>query len=283
MSLADAEDSWGIEAYLATKAHLRPASKRRYEAALRALMDSCEQMGGLDPQGLTPQVLRKVVGREIMSRRSRATVDVELAALRGYLRFRGLPDQGVAVGRSGQRGRRLPRTISKQEMRERLDAGVSPAGLRDLAILELLYGSGLRVSEAAALDRSDLDRVRALVRVRSGKGAKARVVPASAICLERIDAYLAERSDSKGALFLGARGERIGVRAIYALVAKAIPGAHPHMLRHSFATHLLEGGADIRSIQELLGHSRLGTTEIYTHVSRAQLTEVYRDKHPRGR
>ncbi len=279
------EDPWEIEAYLASKAHLRPATKRRYQAALRGLKESCAQIGVDDPQGLTPQVLRKVVGRELVRRGSRATVDVELAALRGYLRFRGIPDQGVAAGRSGERGRRLPRTISKQELRERLEAApaAAPSGARDLAILELLYGSGLRVSEAAALDRSDLDFGRALVRIRSGKGGRARVVPVSSVCLERIASYLEERKDTKDPLFLGVRGERIGVRAIYALVAKAIPGAHPHMLRHSFATHMLEGGADIRSIQELLGHSRLGTTEIYTHVSRAQLTEVYREKHPRGR
>ncbi|THG31725.1 tyrosine recombinase XerC [Naasia lichenicola] len=173
-----------------------------------------------------------------------------------------------------------------------------PASLRDLAIVELLYASGIRVSELCGLDLQDLDleRLTALV---TGKGNKQRVVPFGVPAAKAVGAYLdrgravlasesAEASGAGSALFLGARGGRVGPRTIYRLVAgllAEVPGSGPsgpHALRHSAATHLLDGGADLRAVQELLGHASLGTTQIYTHVSAERLKAAYQQAHPRA-
>jgi len=160
---------------------------------------------------------------------------------------------------------------------------------RDLAIVELLYASALRVSELAGLDVRDVDLGRLTVRV-LGKGSKERVVPFGVPAKNAIAAWIdvREASIQNPALFLGARGGRIGTRAVYSLVAdllEALPGggpAGPHALRHTAATHLLDGGADLRAVQELLGHASLGTTQIYTHVSTERLKESYAMAHPRA-
>ncbi|BDZ38419.1 hypothetical protein GCM10025863_10330 [Microbacterium suwonense] len=174
--------------------------------------------------------------------------------------------------------------------------GGDPIALRDHAILELLYAAGIRVSELCGIDVDDVDLNRRTVRV-LGKGAKERVVPfgvpaAAALAgfLTRGRPALRTRNDGAAgpALFLGARGARIGPRTVYALVARVlgpIVGAEhvgPHALRHSAATHLLDGGADLRAVQEILGHASLGTTQIYTHVSAERLTATYRIAHPRA-
>jgi integrase/recombinase XerC len=181
------------------------------------------------------------------------------------------------------------------DSRARLATQGAPEALRDHAILELLYGSGMRVSELCGLDIDDIDQDRATARV-LGKGAKERVVPFGRPAREAIGAYvtrgrraLAARADTgTPAVFLGVRGRRMGPRAVYTLVAEAlgpIIGADavgPHALRHSAATHLLDGGADLRAVQEILGHASLGTTQIYTHVSSERLTATYRLAHPRA-
>jgi integrase/recombinase XerC len=161
-------------------------------------------------------------------------------------------------------------------------------GRRDRAILELFYASGLRLSELAGLDLDDINLSSKMVRV-LGKGNKERLVPFNSSTASAVRAYLRERNArDAGALFVNYRGTRLGVRSIdrivrrYALMAGTRPGISPHALRHSFATHLLQRGADLRVIQELLGHARLGTTERYTHVNAAQLLDVYRRSHPRA-
>ena len=170
-----------------------------------------------------------------------------------------------------------------------------PIALRDHAALELLYGAAIRVSELVGLDIADLDSERGAARV-LGKGSRERVVPFGAPAARALDAYvvrgrpaLAARAASPpSALLLGARGGRIGVRAVYELVSRTlapIVGAErvgPHALRHSAATHLLDGGADLRTVQEILGHASLGTTQIYTHVSSERLLATYRLAHPRA-
>ncbi len=168
--------------------------------------------------------------------------------------------------------------------------------LRDLAVVELLYAAAIRVSELVGVDVLDLDRGRLTVRV-LGKGGRERVVPfgvpradALEAWLERGRPVLAARSEQSEhtALFLGDRGARLGVRSAYRIVARVLqdlPGegpSGPHTFRHTAATHLLDGGADLRAVQELLGHASLGTTQIYTHVSSARLREVYRTAHPRA-
>ncbi|MEY9953851.1 site-specific recombinase XerD [Leifsonia sp. EB34] len=171
--------------------------------------------------------------------------------------------------------------------------GGEPASIRDVAVIEMLYAAGIRVSELTGLDVDDVDLERLTLRV-VGKGNKERVVPFGVPALRAIRRYLevarpalaAERSGP--ALLLGARGGRLGTRAVYQLVASLLadlPGggpAGPHTLRHTAATHLLDGGADLRAVQEILGHASLGTTQIYTHVSTERLKETYRIAHPRA-
>lgn len=172
----------------------------------------------------------------------------------------------------------------------------SPAGLRDRAILEVLYGCGLRASELVGLDLTDLDLADGVVRV-YGKGSKERLVPVGAIASGSLEAYLragrlqlrARRSlnADSGALFLNSRGGRLSRQAVFVIVrrygARVGLELHPHTLRHSFATHLLEGGADLRALQEMLGHSDISTTQIYTHVDRRHVREEYLSTHPRAR
>jgi integrase/recombinase XerC len=168
-----------------------------------------------------------------------------------------------------------------------------PAGVRDVAVLELLYATGIRVSELCGLDVDDLDRDRRVLRV-LGKGNKQRTVPAGAPAWRAIEAWLAgPRSalvtdESGPALFVGERGRRIDPRVVRRIVHRALalvdgaPDLGPHGLRHAMATHLLEGGADLRSVQEILGHASLATTQIYTHVSNERLRSAYQQAHPRA-
>jgi integrase/recombinase XerC len=163
--------------------------------------------------------------------------------------------------------------------------------VRDLAIVELLYASALRVSEVVGLELNDLDLGRLTVRV-TGKGSKERVVPFGVPAQRAIIDYQRHRHEllvePTNAVFLGARGKRIGTRTVYELIAgllAEIPGSGPsgpHTLRHTAATHLLDGGADLRSVQEMLGHASLGTTQLYTHVSAERLKDAYRTAHPRA-
>ena len=191
--------------------------------------------------------------------------------------------------------RSLPRVLKTGEAATlcELPPRDDPIGLRDRAVLELLYGSGLRVSELCGLDVHDVDLEAAAVMV-VGKGRKERRVPLSTRACAALDEYLRAargmllprkgESFHSAALFLNTRGGRLGVRSVRSLVTKYLDDRNvgPHTLRHSFATHLLDGGADLRSVQELLGHESLGTTQIYTHVSSERLRAVYERSHPRA-
>jgi integrase/recombinase XerD len=195
-----------------------------------------------------------------------------------------------------RRGRKLPTVLSVKQAERLLETvdGATPADLRDRAILEVLYGCGCRVSELCGLDVTDLDTGEATLLLR-GKGRKQRMVPVGEIALEFMSGYLASgRPRLLGkrptpALFLNQRGGRLSRVSVWNLIKKAGAAAglpeqlSPHTLRHSYATHLLEGGADLRVVQELLGHADIGTTEIYTHIDRAWLTEAWLEAHPRAR
>jgi integrase/recombinase XerC len=184
---------------------------------------------------------------------------------------------------------RLPSFLPKDESKGLLDAETeqSEAGLRDHALLELLYATGLRVAECCGLDLDDVDRRRGAVRV-MGKGGKERMVPAGDAALGALDAWLSVRGEGTGALFTNSRGGRLGTRSVHRIVKRRARAAGiarrvtPHTLRHTFATHMLGEGADLRLIQELLGHSRLTTTQRYTHVSPEHLMKVYDSAHPRA-
>lgn len=236
-------------------------------------------------------------GRRGVGRRSQAR---SLSALRSLFRYacqEGTLDADPAASvRSPKQSQQLPRHLRPGEVETLLEAadGTSPLELRDRALLELLYASGLRVSELASLDWQDLDLGARTLRV-LGKGGKERMVPfgrPAAVALDRWhEAWEEARAeDLEGEpVFLNYRGRRLGVRSVgriidrYVSKAAIASGVHPHTLRHTFATHLLEGGADLRSIQELLGHASLSTTQRYTHVEIDRLLATYRQAHPRAR
>ena len=217
----------------------------------------------------------------------------KLAAVRSLYRF--LARRGV-LRRNPARDVRAPRLARKlvtflpaDEAAALVDARglAGDARARDVAILEMLYATGLRVSELAGLDLDAIDREARTVRV-LGKGSKERMVPYGAPAARALDAYLARRATHRGPVFVNARGGRLSPRSIHTIVRRAARAAgvtrrvSPHTLRHTFATHLLDRGADLRMIQELLGHSRLSTTQRYTHVSTAQLLKTYDAAHPRA-
>ena len=228
------------------------------------------------------------------------TIARRVAAIRGFFRHQVLlgarDDNPAAELDLPRRARRLPRTLSAGEAERLIEAarGTSPRALRDSALLELLYGAGLRVGEAVALERASVDLDQRLVRC-IGKGGKERIVPVGRPAAEALRRYLARGRPyldrrHRPELFLNARGgglTRAGVflilRGIAAKAGLDPERVHPHLLRHSFATHLLEGGADLRSVQEMLGHADLATTELYTHVTDARRRALYFRAHPHAR
>ena len=228
------------------------------------------------------------------------TIARRLAAVRSFFRHQVLlgtrTDNPAATVELPKRRRKLPRTLSPAEVERLLDAaaGTTPRALRDRALAELLYGAGLRVSEAVSLDRQSVDLEHRLVRC-FGKGSKERVVPMGREAAEALRLYLSRgrphlEKSHRPELFLNARGGPL-TRAGVFLILRRLAGKagleperiHPHLLRHSFATHLLEGGADLRAVQEMLGHADLATTELYTHVSDRRRRELYFQAHPHAR
>ncbi len=233
---------------------------------------------------------------------SKATMARKSASLRSFTSWAhklGIldTDPGLRL-RTPKASRTLPTFVSKESLESifrRLDDGATldnPGGLRDLAMVEVLYATGIRVSELVGIDLQNIDFSRNLLRV-LGKGNKERVVPFGIPAREALETWLLEgrpkyvNERSREAVFIASRGGRVGVRQVYSLVAGLLAdtptgAAGPHSLRHSAATHLLDGGADLRAVQELLGHASLGTTQIYTHVSVERLKEGYRVAHPRA-
>ena len=232
--------------------------------------------------------------------RSSATISRRAAALRSFFRhlvLLGVRDDNPAAELPlPRRTRRLPRTLSPREVERLIEAvaGTTPRSMRDSALVELLYGAGLRVSEAVGLGRGDVDLERRLVRC-TGKGSKDRIVPIGRSAAEALRRYLAHGHPyldrrHRPDLFLNAQGGALTRAGAFLILRRAAERAglerervHPHLLRHSFATHLLEGGADLRSVQEMLGHADLTTTELYTHVSDRRRRDVYFAAHPHAR
>jgi integrase/recombinase XerD len=229
-----------------------------------------------------------------------ATISRRVSAIRSFFRHQALlgvrTDNPAAELELPRRRRTLPRTLSPAEAERLVEAanGTTPRALRDRALLELLYGAGLRVSEAVGLDKSGVDLDARLVRC-IGKGSKERIVPIGRQATQALRRYLSRGrpyldSRHRPELFLNAKGgglTRAGafliLRRLAATAGLEPERVHPHLLRHSFATHLLEGGADLRSVQEMLGHADLATTELYTHVSDRRRRELYFQAHPHGR
>ena len=196
-------------------------------------------------------------------------------------------DNAILTVETPRAEKRLPKLLSQEQAKTLLEGirGDRPLDIRNIAILSFLYGTGARVSELVALNREDIDRHTGLVRLR-GKGGKERIVPAGSFVMERIEKWFALRNDASEAVFTSLGGRRISERHVRNIIGAALRAAalslplSPHGMRHSFATHLLENGADIRVVQELLGHMSLSTTQVYTHVARDRLVSAYRRYHP---
>lgn len=298
MRLSDAADAYARE--LSDVRRLSPATVRAYSADLRDLL---AVIGDRELADVDLEHLREWLWVATRRGDARSTLARRTAAVRGFFawarqteRIGADPSLRLVAPR---RGRPLPKVATAPAMAAVLrDAEVRADGddalaLRDAALVELLYASALRVSELCGADVDDIDRDRRTVRV-VGKGRKERVVPYGSPAAHALDAYLARgrpelaaRGSGTPALFVGARGARLGARSAYDVVARVVAPAvgqsvGPHTLRHSAATHLLDGGADLRTVQEMLGHASLGTTQIYTHVSAERLAAAYRLAHPRA-
>jgi len=283
-----------------------PHTVSAYRGDLVDLIRFADARGVESPTGLDLPLLRDWLYAATERGLARTSIARRAASARGFTAW--LHRRDLILGDPGARlkapraQRTLPRVVTERALAEALAAltdraaGGDPLAVRDAAIAELLYASALRVSELVGLDVDDVDRRRRTVRV-TGKGSKQRVVPYGAPAARALDRYLDDARPAivatagaapTHAVFLGVRGGRLGVRSVHRLVADlltAIPGtgpSGPHALRHSAATHLLDGGADLRAVQEFLGHASLGTTQIYTHVSAERLKQSYQTAHPRA-
>lgn len=276
---------------------------KAYREDLFGLLEWLESSRGHvpTPDELSPQELRGYQAALQQAGYARTTISRKLASLRSFYRFamrNGLATSNPAKPlRNPRRHRKLPHVLTSDEVGRLLIAppGDSVAGLRDRAILETIYSAGLRVSELVNLRDQDVDRDQQILRVR-GKGRKERLSPLGSFALRAVDRYVARRTRAgeveamkrQGPLFVNRFGRILTTRSVGRMLDKYIAAAEldtrtsPHTLRHSFATHLLDRGADIRSVQELLGHKNLTTTQIYTHVSAANLRKIYERAHPRA-
>lgn len=262
-----------------------------YSGDLDGFVEFAGRYGVSEPGSVDRKLIRRYVANLTTRGYAATSVARKSSAVSAFfidLARRGITESNPAVGApKPKRPKRLPRAIPAGALSETIDDldGSDPVDVRDRAVLEMLYGSGLRVSELASLT---LDSVResGFVHVR-GKGGKERSVPLGGAALRSLQQYLAHArpaiaaQKSGNALWLGVRGGRLEQRGIRRIV-RARAGTYPHALRHSYATHLLENGADLRSVQDLLGHAELATTQIYTAVTRKHMTETYERSHPRA-
>jgi site-specific recombinase XerD len=298
--------TWDTDAFERSLTGLSTGSRVAYAAEVRRFADWFARLGRTTPAEVERRDVRRYVAARTTSGSSPATVKRSLSVLRRYFAWavrEGLSASDPTVGVVSPSGpSRLPRVLQADEV-DRLVARRSAADpfweARDLAMVELLYGSGLRVAELCGLDQGDVDVPGARVLV-TGKGSRQRIVPLSAPALELIQRWTALRADRRAAgdepaswaeqaeqgeqaVFVNRRGRRVSPRDVRrAIDARSASPTHPHALRHTFATHLLDGGADLRVVQELLGHADVATTQRYTHVSPQRLLTVFESTHPRA-
>jgi len=275
-------------------AQLRPSvsphTLRAYKKNLLALHDFCTRQRVTDVRRLSHRLLRAFLAELKQRDLGHATLARYLAAVRAFVRYLlqegAIRQDPTRMLRTPTHRRPLPLHLSEAEVARLIQAALSP---RDHAILETLYGGGLRVSELVGLDRDDLDLARGLARVR-GKGRRERLSPLGHSAAAAIAEYLEQRppANDPRPVFLNQRGGRLTGRSVHRLIQACALRAgvdariSPHTLRHSFATHLLDRGADLREVQELLGHKNIATTQIYTHVSMERLRRIYEQAHPRA-
>jgi site-specific recombinase XerD len=292
--------TWQVDEFVASLTSLSDATRTAYRRDLTSFADWATRLGLDDPSDVDRRVLRRYVAYLKTRGYAPRTTARRASAIRRYFdwqRREGTLATNPAEGLSVPKGEaRLPHVLKRRELDSLLDhppAAVEndpePIRLRDDAVLEVLYGSGLRVAELCSLRPGDLDlgASRAVV---WGKGGKQRPVPLSAPAAAALRRWLAEGRAAltspdtpDDAIFLNRRGKRLTERDVRRIIdRRAVSPTHPHALRHTFATHLLDGGADLRAVQELLGHEDLGTTQLYTHVSKERLRRVFEDTHPRA-
>ncbi len=283
--------------HLRYERRLSTHTESSYRRDLARLSSFCDQEGIEDWSDLDSRRLRTFAAARHREGLAPGSLQRLLSAVRGFYayllregRVRSNPAQGVSAPR--QR-RRLPKVLDVDQMATLLDAHTEdPLELRDLTIMELAYSSGLRLAELVSLNLGDVDIADGTVKV-TGKGNKGRIVPVGRRALKILEEWMRVRAGmaapDEDALFVGRRGRRLGVRSVqermrrWALKRGLDTHLHPHMLRHSFASHVLESSGDLRAVQELLGHARISTTQIYTHLDFQHLAQVYDATHPRAR
>lgn len=283
--------------HLALERRLSPRTVDAYRRDLADFRQWHEEQAPLDWQRLRQVSIRSYAAQRHQQGLSARSLQRRLAALRAFYRFlnrEGLSRQNPAIGvRAPKVRRKLPGTLDVDQLAQLLELpGDAPLDLRDQAMMELLYSSGLRLAELVSTDLNNLDRKDAMLEV-TGKGSKTRRLPVGRKALEAIDRWLTVRPQlAKGdetALFVSTRGTRLSPRSVQSRLAQrameqgAAQHVHPHLLRHSFASHLLESSGDLRAVQELLGHADISTTQIYTHLDFQHLAEIYDQSHPRAR
>lgn len=283
--------------HLSVERRMSPHTDSNYRRDLKRFVAHCDKHGVTDWSGVDGQQVRSFAAAEHRQGASPRTIQRRLSALRSFYNF--LLREGVVKVNPGievqapKAKKRLPATIDVDQMTRLLSfRSDEEIGVRDKAIMELFYSSGLRLSELVGLDLTDIDLVDRTVRV-LGKGSKTRVVPVGRHAVEAISRWLLERTKladvGNSALFVGQRGDRISPRSVQKQVAAWAKHqglgvhVHPHMFRHSFATHILESSQDLRGVQELLGHANIATTQIYTHLDFQHLAKIYDAAHPRAR
>ena len=282
---------WDLPGFSAWLGGRAAATQKAYVSDVDAFAAWMARSQIESPEGVDRMHLRRYLASLGTRKLARATIARKVAALRCYyswlVRQGRLGSDPTRTLRAPSGGGRLPRVLSKGEMNSLLDVGAETAvDRRDLAVLELLYAAGLRVSELCGLDRGDVDLRHRTVTV-LGKGGKQRRVPVHDAAVDALRAWFDDGRDQMDgpaeAAFVNRRGTRLGPRDVRRILdRRAVSPTHPHALRHTYATHLLDGGADLRVVQELLGHSSLATTQVYTHVSKERLRSVYGDTHPRA-
>ena len=317
--------AWDVDGFVTSLTAASPHTVEAYERDVRQFVSWADRGGCADVAKLDHATLRRYLGYLTTRGFARPTISRKAAAIRSFLRY--LTRQGVLAAdpsrnlRSPKGANRLPRVPRSSDANALLDRAAAATllvdrpektgesaehdaadlerdldaravALRDLAVLELLYGSGIRVSECCGLDETDVDLGRGMVTV-LGKGSKVRRIPLGDAAADALHAWtvlgrprLVTDATPTGAIFLNRRGRRLGPRDARRILERhPLPDGrtlHPHALRHAYATHLLEGGADLRTVQELLGHADLATTQIYTHLTRERLRAVYESTHPRA-
>lgn len=292
-------EDWCRDEFLRSLTAAASSTVTAYRQDLAHFVDWAGRGSLPGPESVTRRHLRRYMASLATRGYAKRTMARRASTLRryfGYLHQRGRIDADPSAGLHAPRAEgRLPRVLTRRELEALLGDGAptSPVELRDRLVIELLYGSGARVAEVCALDHRDIARGDRHVVV-TGKGSKQRRLPLSDPAMALLDAWLAggrqafdddSRSsrNAPSSLFVNNRGNRLTPRDVRRIIdARAVDPTHPHALRHTFATHLLDGGADLRSVQELLGHADLGTTQLYTHVSRERLRSVYEGSHPRA-